>query len=202
MSNEEGMSFPTSYKLDNPPPAPTALSSDPGWLTWVYPWSPNSYLKAASHFRWFSPENGTADPSIIDLWLTPLTSEAGSFTTEMLGSIADHWAESLENYRPDSVFSHPNLTKATKAGNTDLGTDIQNPPWKYLTQSMSMEMKKVLPPEGVKWLFLRARIKKIQKGRLDAEIVILDEGLELVAVSQQVTLIITGLGFTKKINKL
>lgn len=140
----------------------------------------------------------------MDLWLTPLaSSDEDRFTNEMLGSIADHWAESLENYRPnDSTFTSSNLAKVTKAGDTDLGTDIQAPPWKYLTQSMSMEMKKVLPPEGVKRLFLRAQVKRIERGRLDAEIVIADERLELVAVSHQVTLIIPELGFTKKINKL
>ncbi|KAL9001810.1 MAG: hypothetical protein Q9188_005224 [Gyalolechia gomerana] len=210
MSLEEGVSFPTSYKLDPPPPPPTDLdrltnqTPGPHWLSWTYPWSPHSYLKAATHFRWFSPTDSIADPSIMDLWLTPLaSSDEDRFTNEMLGSIADHWAESLENYRPnDSTFTSSNLAKVTRVGDTDLGTDIQAPPWKYLTQSMSMEMKKVLPPEGVKRLFLRARVKRIERGRLDAEVVIADERLELVAVSQQVTLIIPGLGFTKKINKL
>lgn len=67
---------------------------------------------------------------------------------------------------------------------------------------MGFEMKKVLPPEGVRWLFLRAQLKKIQNGRLDAEIVVLDEKLEMVAISHQISRIVPGLGFTRKLNKL
>lgn len=55
---------------------------------------------------------------------------------------------------------------------------------------MSLEIKKVLPPEGVQWLFLRARAKEIKNGRMDAEIAILDEGFELVALSHQVSFIV------------
>lgn len=55
---------------------------------------------------------------------------------------------------------------------------------------MSLEIKKVLPPEGVKWLFMRARAKEIKNGRMDAEIFVLDESLELVALSHQVSFMI------------
>ena len=71
-----------------------------------------------------------------------------------------------------------------------------------MSLSVGFEMKKVLPPGGVPWLFLRAQIKKILNGRLDAEILVLDEKLELVAVSHQINRIVPGLGFTRKLNKL
>ena len=108
----------------------------------------------------------------------------------------------LENYRLDSAFTSERLASATKANDTAVGTDPNKPPFKYLTASMSLEMKSVLPPEGVRWLFLRAQTKEIQNGRLDAEILILNETLDLVAISHQVSFIITGLNFTRKINKL
>lgn len=64
------------------------------------------------------------------------------------------------------------------------------PQFRYPTLSLSLEVKKVLPPEGVQWLFMRARAKEIKNGRMDAEITILDEGLELVALSHQVSFIV------------
>ena len=120
----------------------------------------------------------------------------------MLGFVADHWAELLEDYRAESPFASRNLASATKNGDNSVGTDSRLPPWKYPTLSMNLELKKILLPTGVKWLFLRAQVKMIEKGRLNAEIVILDEGLDIVAFSHQISYVVPGLGFTKKINKL
>lgn len=55
---------------------------------------------------------------------------------------------------------------------------------------MHLEIKKLLPPQGVQWLFLRARSTEIKNGRFDAEITILDEKLELVALSHQICFVI------------
>lgn len=205
IDSEEGLSLPTDFTLTPSVPVVDLSrllnNADPQWLSWTYPWSPKSYLKAATHIRWFSPLNRSQYPSIIDLWLTPIASN-DSFTTEMLGSIIDHWAEVLENYRSDSPFTSQRLADATIDSGDTIGTDPNAPPFRYTSLSISLEMKKVLPPNGVQWVFLRAQIKKIQVGRLDAEILVLDEKLELIAISHQINRIVPGLGFTRKLNKL
>lgn len=89
-----------------------------------------------------------------------------------------------------------------KLGDLSKGTDPTMPLWRYSTVSLSLEIKKILPPAGVDWLFLRARVKMIEKVRMNADIVILDERQEMVAFSNQVNSITPGLGFTKKISKL
>lgn len=60
----------------------------------------------------------------------------------------------------------------------------------YPTLLLNLEVKKVLPPEGVEWLFVRVRPKQIKNGRMDLEVVILDEGDNIVALSQHVCLIL------------
>ena len=55
---------------------------------------------------------------------------------------------------------------------------------------MSLDIKKLLPDPGGKWLFVRAQVRKIGNGRMDAEVTILDEFHELVALSHQVSFII------------
>lgn len=50
----------------------------------------------------------------------------------------------------------------------------------------NIEFKKLLPPQGVDWLFVRARAKQIKDGRMDVEVTILDEESELVALSNHV----------------
>ncbi len=116
----------------------------------------------------------------------------------MLGFIIDPWAEVLENYRSDSPFTSQRLADAAIASDDTVGIDPKAPPFKYVTLSVGLEMKRVLPPEGVQWVFLRAQIKKIENGRLDAEILILNEKLELVALGHQISRIVPGLVFYEK----
>lgn len=56
--------------------------------------------------------------------------------------------------------------------------------------SLNLEMKKLLPEEGVDWLFLRVQSKMIQNGRLDLETSVLDADGILIALSSQVMLVL------------
>lgn len=47
---------------------------------------------------------------------------------------------------------------------------------------LNLDIKKPLPNGGVEWLFVRVATKQIRKGRMDLDIVILDEGGEIVAL--------------------
>jgi len=58
----------------------------------------------------------------------------------------------------------------------------------YPTILLNLDIKKPLPDEGVEWLFARVDTKEIKNGRMDIEVVILDEGGELVALSHHVAL--------------
>jgi acyl-CoA thioesterase FadM len=58
----------------------------------------------------------------------------------------------------------------------------------YPTVLLNMDFKKPLPEEGVEWLFVRSDAKQIKNGRMDIEIVILDEGGEIVALSHHIAL--------------
>ena len=59
----------------------------------------------------------------------------------------------------------------------------------YPTVVLNLDIKKALPLEGAEWLFSRVRTKMIKNGRMDLEVVILDEGGDIVAVSSHVALI-------------
>lgn len=60
----------------------------------------------------------------------------------------------------------------------------------HVTLSMSTEIKRNLPPEGVRWLYLRTEAKIIMSGRMDLEILVCDENMHLIAISQHVAQII------------
>lgn len=59
---------------------------------------------------------------------------------------------------------------------------------------MNLDIKKVLPAERVRWLFVRARAKQIQDGTMDAEVFIMNERMELVALSNHVCFIVDAVG--------
>jgi hypothetical protein len=56
----------------------------------------------------------------------------------------------------------------------------------YPTLLLNMDIKKLLPEEGVEWLFLRAITKQVKNGRMDIDITIADEHGEIVALSHHI----------------
>jgi hypothetical protein len=63
----------------------------------------------------------------------------------------------------------------------------------HVSISMSVEIKKRLPLDGVRWLYLRTEAKSIKNGRLDFQVLVLDESMDLVAISHQVAQLASGL---------
>lgn len=67
-----------------------------------------------------------------------------------------------------------------------------------VTLSLSFEIKKRLPLKGTRWLCLRSEIKRVQEGRMDLEVLIFDQSMELVAISHQVGQIIRPVDKTRR----
>ena len=87
----------------------------------------------------------------------------------------------LDNLDPYSVEFEQRYTQAEQ-------TKIMNHRarmW-YPTLLLNLDVKKALPDEGVKWLFVRLEAKRIRNGRYDLEVLCQDEKGELVAVSNHV----------------
>ncbi|KAL8837306.1 MAG: hypothetical protein Q9170_002563 [Blastenia crenularia] len=193
LDTEKGISYPNPKILDGqPPPADLeklANQTDPNWIGYSIPWHSHSFLKGISHYQYFSPAKSLTPANITDVWIRFATADQ-KFTTEMLGSVADHWRRMIENYTPNSVWRHDVIpdraAEALKKRQQILGYSTS---YGYPTLSMHLEIKKKLPAEGAEWLFMRARSTVIKNGRFDAEIVILDKNLEVVALSHQVSLI-------------
>ena len=58
------------------------------------------------------------------------------------------------------------------------------------TISMNIEFKKRLPESGLKWEFTRVQSKRLENGRLDIHVTILDEQMDLVCLSRQAILVL------------
>jgi acyl-CoA thioesterase len=55
---------------------------------------------------------------------------------------------------------------------------------------MNIDMKKMLPSDGVEWLYSRVVTKTIRAGRADLDVVVLTQEGDLLALSNQVALVV------------
>lgn len=165
---------------------------DRNWVSYTFPWHSKSVLKATAHWRRFVPLDGSADLNMGDFWFSLV--DNGKITNDMLGIIIDIYPRMPENYRPGSQFQTTQLAQRglrQLRGENPEHDGSTTSPVTYPTLSMTLEIKKLLPPEGVTYVFLRAQAKEIKNGRMDSEVVILNDNMELVAVSQQLSFVVS-----------
>jgi hypothetical protein len=58
------------------------------------------------------------------------------------------------------------------------------------TVTLCTEIKQKLPANGVRWLYLRTVCKRIVDGRMDFEVLVLDEHMGLVAINHQAVVLV------------
>lgn len=193
-----GLTFKTEWKLD-PPTIEASTSSlvadsDPKWVSYQTPYHPQSFRRVQSYVKFYVPHE-LQQSHIRDHWITPADPSV-TFTTEMLGFLLDLSLPIIDNYLPNEstggqiacIALGLEQRKARKAGIAEIidpSSGAFESPAVYLSLSTTIEIKKLLPARGAKWLFMRAYAKQIKDGRMSMEVIILDESLDLVALSQQ-----------------
>lgn len=149
------------------------------------------FRKAAHRVQSYLPRNGQLEPGLADEWICFAQQPGEKFTQESLGFVADQFPQIVEMY-PGAAAAGTTARGNPRGGIEDAEEEKkkkEKPNW-YPTILLNLEVKKCLPPEGAEWLFVRVRAKKIENGRMDLEVVVLDEGGALVAVSNHVCLIL------------
>jgi hypothetical protein len=164
MDTEEGVSFDMEYSL-TPPPLTVDLKKleqeqDENWYKQgKMPFS--NFRKASQKVDWHFPRNGQLRKSLADEWIC--FADGTNFTDTSIGFVADMFPQIIEFYR-----------------------DKEQGPFWYPTLLLNLDIKKALPPEGVKWLQVRVQMKRIKNGRMDLEVFVHDADDDLVALSHHV----------------
>ncbi|KAL9020454.1 MAG: hypothetical protein Q9185_002329 [Variospora sp. 1 TL-2023] len=200
---EQGISLPTQWTLHPPPPPRPSFfhslkpgtADDDGDKNWMLcPPSHPQFRKAAHRVKSYLPRNGQLEPGMADEWICFAQQQPGEkFTQESLGFVADQFPQIVEMY-PGTAAADTTARGNPRGGIEDAEEEEEKkkkekPNW-YPTILLNLDIKKCLPPQGAEWLFVRVRAKKIENGRMDLEVVVLDEGGALVAVSNHVCLIL------------
>lgn len=193
ISAENGLSLDSGYKM-SPQPLSVSLAALTQGIDSNYvrrgrdPFA--DFRRAGWHMAMhlIRPERRPSHfpKAMIDQWvLFQPQGREGKHTNNALGYVVDIFPQVLEQY-VNSELEDACLGK-------DLSVEeaeelIKNRPqphakyW-YPTLSLNLDVKKSLPEEGVQWLFVRVQAKKIQNGRFDLEVTVLDEAGDIVALS-------------------
>ncbi|KAI2611898.1 thioesterase-like superfamily-domain-containing protein [Hypoxylon sp. NC1633] len=177
MDAESGLSLKTPWLLQPPPPPPPvdfaallAGAEDANWIRDVIEMDAAKFRKISHRARTFLPREGQTTPGLIDEWLRLDSGER--FTNESLGFVSDFFPLIIhELWRKE----HP---------------DKRVPGFWFPTVVLNLDIKKALPRQGIEWLFVRVQVKNLRNGRMDFEVIILDEAGDIVALSHHVVLVV------------
>ncbi|EXJ75701.1 uncharacterized protein A1O5_00208 [Cladophialophora psammophila CBS 110553] len=211
IATEEGLSLDTQYQLW-PPALPVDLSllSAQGHDT-NYTIRANdpfpSFRRAAQNIQIFlvqpdrrpQPGRSGRPRAIVDQWvrfapktpsLNPDGSLTGRWTNDALGFLVDMFPQIVESYVNPFVEEAAIGQYSEFELKTFLESNEPRAKFWYPTLALNLDVKKLLPEEGVEWLFVRVMAKVIRNGRFDLNIEVWDEAGELVASSTHASLIV------------
>ncbi|KAG5301421.1 hypothetical protein I7I48_01420 [Histoplasma ohiense] len=182
--SEVGVSTPCSWKLYPPPPdsKPPQLSN--GRPVQNSPWKKTimkepDFRRASNNSEFWEPVDPCLDKQrgISDQWgrLRPQGPKGGlgRWTNEALAYLVDIFPVALEMIESATV--------------DEMGSP---PPFWFPTIALNVDFKKFLPKDGVEWLYSRIITKSVRNGRIDIEVIVMDEGGDIVALATQVGLVL------------
>lgn len=200
IATEEGLSLDTMYEI-----YPPALSADLRLLSAQghdanfterakdpFP----QFRRAAQNIQMFlvQPERKPANfpKAIGDQWVrfSPNRVPNGRWTNDALGFLVDMFPQIVESY------VNPFIEEAALGQHSEselkayLRSNEPRAKYWYPTLVLNLDIKKLLPADGVEWLFVRVRAKAIRNGRFDLDVEVWDEQGELVATSCHASLVV------------
>ncbi|RMZ82965.1 hypothetical protein DV737_g1770, partial [Chaetothyriales sp. CBS 132003] len=200
IATESGLSLDTSY-TPLPPPLPadlqrlsSAAGEDDNYVLRrkeAYP----DFRRATLCMQMYlvKPDRWPASHplSINDQWsrFRPLQRE-GRWTNDALGFVVDMFPQVVEKYINPSVERAAVMEKDDEKLKQITKENAKKAKYWYPTMTLNLDVKKLLPEEGVEWLFTRTKAKTIKNGRLDLDVEVWDAQGELVAISSHSSLIV------------
>ncbi|GAB0138950.1 hypothetical protein EsDP_00007169 [Epichloe bromicola] len=185
-----GPSFPTGYQGTSAAAMPATpdfdlvkkKGTDGKWKDASRPSNP---LSKGSLGNWdmLIPSQGALTPGVCDVWISAVGGQR--ITQATLPYVVDAFPfDVLAFFTPPGYFSPDDPEALAKRSKARRGL------W-FPTVLLNLEIKKLLPEQGVEWLNMSITTKQIKDGRLDIEVMVRDLAGELVALSSQVSMILS-----------
>lgn len=174
------------------PSAATELPSPPSempddWITCFI--TQDSYSRATTNIKFLLPRHAATtairSASTVQYLLPAHPHPENRFVTASLGYICDMWPQLIDAFIPGSPYSAAGMVRAMMAlgkGQCDTekgivldeGSARDWVKYWYATTSMTVQVYRALPGEGVDWLWTRVCAESIRDGRMDIRIIVAD----------------------------
>lgn len=203
MSERKGVSVPTGYEASPAAALPPLIDTkailetgvDEHWEEEPIATSPN--MKSQRRWRFCLPRGEPLSPGLLDMWVSLRSGE--NITQNILPYLLDSGplsyhafivAPSSPTSSSDSQATTDDQPEARKSIVRKSPFEDRNSLW-FPTIVMNMEVKKLLPKEGVQWVHVQVTSKQVKDGKSDMEFVVRDTSGEIIALSQHVSMIVS-----------
>lgn len=196
--SEVGLTASSDWTLYPPPPSTrppeiketesteSAHSNTDGNSPWVLMKDPFSgFRHVMAHHILYGPLKEHRRRNVGDQWARfhPRGPKGGParWTTDSMVLLTD-------------IFPHMLTGLDAAAAPSRTGSDgkgSKTPPFWYPTVTLNVDFKRRLPPEGEEWLYSRIILKDVRNGRTDIEVIMMNERGEIVALANQIGLVVS-----------
>ncbi|KAG5927564.1 hypothetical protein E4U53_002846 [Claviceps sorghi] len=145
----------------------------------------SSPIRRGSPENWlmFIPCHGALTPGVCDVWISATAGQ--TITQAALPYVVDTFPFELLDF-----FTAPGYFNPEDADELARRRRARGGLW-FPTVVLNLEVKKLLPSQGVEWLNMRSTARQIRNGRMDIEVMVRDLAGELVALNSQVAMIMS-----------
>ena len=210
----EGISIPAGFEVTPAaklPPRPDLASLvaggvDEDWELHKPPEAFMGYVRALLNWRFILPRGDTVTPGVLDTWVSMAGGER--ITQRTLPYLVDSFPFNVHLYvsTPEIRRSMMVVSSRTSSGSGDAKDgekenrekDSKGASWTktrgnmwFPTVAMNVEVKQALPEEGVEWLAMQITSKQLRQGKFDLHVTVRTLDGELVALSNQVALMMS-----------
>jgi hypothetical protein len=193
LDTESGISRPTGWQIHPPqPPADLSKFDDDTDLIWGkrHEWPFSDFRIATQQVQSWFPRKGQHSKALVDQWLA-LREPGDRWTNERLGFVVDTFPQIIENYLLEPLDPYSVAFEREAKTKEEMKKLRGKANMWYPTVLLNLDVKKALPEEGVRFLFVRLQAKQIKNGRYDLEIIVKDAEGDLVALSHHVVLAVS-----------
>lgn len=185
-----GPSFPTGHQRNSAAALPAIPDFDLVKKKgtdgkWKDAFQPDHPIRKGSYANWnmLIPSQEALTPGVCDVWISAVGNQR--ITQATLPYVTDKFPlDFLAFFTPPGYFSPDDPETLAKR------RESRRRLW-FATVVLNLEIKKLLPEEGVEWLNMSITTKQIKDGRLDIQVMVRDLAGELVALNSQVALILS-----------
>ncbi|KAJ4253881.1 hypothetical protein NW762_010279 [Fusarium torreyae] len=196
-----GPSYDTQWTL-NPPSTSTPnfrkVEANEPDTKWVPGLTKGEIFPMGCRILSLYERGGMQTDGVVDAWLSfpgePMNATHIALMCDFMPSMADTLLRNGEMYdgrnnlRKMEEWADKNPGVVCEMGNSL--SKAANAEFSENTISLDIEFKKRLPEDGLRWIFSRVETKKLQGGRMDMDITICDEEMDLICSAKQVVLVL------------